>query len=219
VIEAIAAFRMGPRPDGRPLSSVAGNLMLPLNVPGPSWEKRPERGQHGRLRPQRPYCGAPNSTPSEAEAAAPPAARAVVMIERWLPWIAWTAVLGVFVPPLVSAPSVEMSPPAIPKTPVSVSELIEPPPMTELAGGTGAQMARAANGSDERDPARSTFFEPRATRNEEERPQPLTVVAVPSPPAARDHSLRRPASRHVAFHHRIYRRICCVDPVVDKTGY
>ena len=193
--------------------------MLPLNVPGPSWEKRPERGHHGRLRPQRPYSGAPNSTPSEAGATAPRAARAVVMIERWLSWIAWAAVLGVFVPPLVSAPSVEVLPAAVPKTPVSVSELIEPPPMTELAGGTGAQMARAANGPDERDSGRSTFFEPPPARNEEARPQPPTLVAGPNPPAARNHSLRRLASRHVAFHHRSYRRICCVDPVVDKTGY
>jgi hypothetical protein len=142
------------------LSFVAGKLMLPLDVFSPArpGENGPNRGHHGRLRPQRPYGGAPNSTSSEAGAAAsvPRAAAVSVMVDRWLPWIASAAVLGVFLPPLVSAPSVQMSLAAVPRTPVSVSELVEPPPMTELAGGKA--------------------------------------------------------------HRRIYRRICCVDPVVDKAG-
>src|SRR5215469_4556428 len=123
------------------------------------------------------------------------------MIGRWLPWIAAAAVLGVFVPPLISAPSqplisapsVTMSPAAVSETPVS--ELIEPPPMTELAGD------------------KPRFFELPPAGNEEAKPPPI-AVNVPTPPAARDHSRRRSPSRYVAFHHRIYRRICCVPPVV-----
>jgi hypothetical protein len=121
------------------------------------------------------------------------------MVDRWLPWIASAAVLGVFLPPLVSAPSVEMSPVAIPKAPVSVSELIEPPPMTELAGD------------------KSRSFEPPPAANEEARSQPPIAVSLPGT-VARDHSLRRPAPRHVALHHHTHRRICCVAPLVDKAG-
>jgi len=118
------------------------------------------------------------------------------MLDRWLPWIAAATVLGVFLPPLVSAPSVELSPAAVPATPVFVSELLEPPPMTELVGD------------------KSRFFEPPATPHDEAKP--------PQPIAARMRSTSaaagRPAARHVAFHHRRHRRICCVDPVVDKAG-
>lgn len=127
------------------------------------------------------------------------------MVGRWLPWIAAAAVLGVFVPPLISAPSqplisapsVTMPPAAVSET--QVSELIEPPPMTELAGD------------------KPRFVELPPVGNEEAKPSPI-AVNVPTPSAARDRTRRRSASKHIAFHHRIYRRICCIPPVVDKAG-
>jgi len=122
------------------------------------------------------------------------------MLDRWLPWIAAAAVLGVFLPPLVSAPSVEMSPAAVPTTPVSVSELVEPPPITGLAGG------------------KSRFSDPPPARVKEARPLPI-AAALRNTSAARDHSPRRSASRHAALHHRLHRRLCCIAPVVDKAGY
>lgn len=138
------------------------------------------------------------------------------MVGRWLPWIAAAAVLGVFIPPLVSAPpqplisapSVKTSPATGPET--QVSELIEPPPMTGLAESKSSFF----------EPSPAGNFEPPSAGDEEAKPQPQRQIAVnaPSPPAARDHSGRQSASRHVALHHRIYRRICCIPPVYDKAG-
>jgi hypothetical protein len=147
------------------------------------------------------------SEPGAAASAAPRAEPVAAMADRWLLWVAAAAVLGVFVPPLVSepspplvsAPSVKTSSAALSET--HVSELIEPPAMTELAGST------------------SRFFEPPPAGNEEAKPQAQIAVRLPSPSAARNHSLRRSASRHVAFNYRMHRRICCIPPVVDKAGY
>jgi predicted component of type VI protein secretion system len=138
------------------------------------------------------------------------------MLGRWLPWIAIAAVLGVFLPPLVSepspppmrAPSGKMSSAALSAT--HVSELIEPPPMTELAGEKSRFFEPPAAGS----------FEPPSAGNVEAKsqPQPQIAVNLPGPPASRHRSRRQSASRHVAFHQRIYRRICCTPPVIDKTN-
>jgi hypothetical protein len=136
------------------------------------------------------------------------------MLGRWLPWIAIAAVLGVFLPPLVSEPSspptdalsVKTSPAAFSET--HVSELIEPPPMTELAGEKLRFFEPPPVGN----------FGPPSAGNEEAKPQPQIAVNLPSPPAARDRSRRQSASRHVAFHQHVYRRICCTPPVVDKAN-
>jgi hypothetical protein len=131
-----------------------------------------------------------------------------IMIGRWLPWIASAVGLGVLLSTLVSAPSGEMSPIAVPKTPVSVSDLIEPPPMTELPEGNAppVRMTELPEGNSP------------PVRIEEPRPPP-PIAVLPRRSAAR-HSLRGSVSRHVALHRYWMRgRICCVDPVIDKTGY
>jgi hypothetical protein len=149
---------------------------------------------------------------------APPAALhaepVAVMVGRWLPYIATAAVLGVFLPPLVSEPSpppmgarsVEMSPVALSET--HVSELIEPPPLTELAGDKSRYFEPSSVGN----------FEPPSAGNERAKPQTQIAVNLPSPAAVRDRSRRQSASRHDAFHHRIYRWRCCTPPVVDKAN-
>jgi hypothetical protein len=124
-------------------------------------------------------------------------------------------VLGVFLPPLVGEPSppptdafsVKMSPPALSET--HVSELIEPPPMTELTGDKPRFF----------EPPPANFELPSAGNEEAKlQPQPQIAANLPNPPAARVPVRRQSASRHVAFHHRMYRRICCTPPVVDKAN-